>query len=102
MAIPSKWLHHIEAWQQSGLSQSVYCNQQQINKCTFAARLSEYRKVTQTQPAALVPVQIKPVSAGKPPASSPGIVFTHANGHRLEFPVSVSASWLAEFLRCLG
>jgi hypothetical protein len=102
MGLPLKWRQHIEAWQQSGLSQRIYCEQQQINTGTFTARLSEYRKMTQTQSAALVPVQIKPVSAGAPPASSPGIVFTHANDHRLEFPSSVSADWLAEFIRCLG
>jgi len=29
-------------------------------------------------------------------------VFTHAQGHRLELPASVSASWVAELLRCLA
>ena len=100
MSVPSKWPQHIEAWQCSGLSQRDYCAQQQINFRTFTARLSEYRKLNQSQAAALIPVQIEPVAPI--PTSSSGLVLTHNNGHRLELPTSVSAKWLAELLKCLG
>jgi hypothetical protein len=95
MAITSKWRQHIEAWQRSGLSQAKYCAGQQINVRTFAARLSDYRKLPKSDSAALIPVQVEPTGAE-------GIVFTHAHGHRLELPASVSAPWVAELLRCLG
>ncbi|OAI20417.1 hypothetical protein A1507_22880 [Methylomonas koyamae] len=95
MAITSKWRQHIEAWQHSGLSQAEYCSQQQINVRTFTARLSDYRKLPAAVSSALIPVQVEqtPITA---------IVFTHAQGHRLELPASVSANWIAELLRCLA
>lgn len=99
MAVTSKWRQHIAAWQSSGLSQSEYCAGQQINVRTFTARLCEYRKLPDEGVAALIPVHIEP------PTSGPGvatIVFTHAHGHRLELPVSVSANWVAELLQCLA
>lgn len=95
MAVTSKWRQHIEAWQRSGLSQAEYCTQQHINVRTFTARLSDYRQLPKAGSAALIPVQIEPSA----PAA---IVFTHAQGHRLELPASVSARWVAELLRCLA
>lgn len=95
MAVTAKWRQHIETWQRSGLSQAEYCVDHQINVRTFTARLSDYRKLPKSDLAALIPVHIEPSAAVT-------IVFTHAQGHRLEFPTSVSASWLAELLRCLA
>lgn len=95
MAVTAKWLQHIEAWQHSGLSQAEYCAQQQINIRTFAARLSDHRKLPAAGSTALIPVQIEP------PATA-AIVFNHVQGHRLDLPASVSASWVAELLRCLA
>jgi hypothetical protein len=95
MAITSKWREHIVAWQRSGLSQAEYCAEQQINVRTFTARLSDYRKLPEANPATLIPVQVESSAAGV-------IVFTHAQGHRLELPASISATWLAELLRCLA
>ncbi len=95
MAITSKWRQHIEAWESSGLSQADYCAEQQINVRTFTARLSDYRKLPTTVSPALIPVQVEQ-------APTAAIVFTHAQGHRLELPISVSANWVAELLRCLA
>jgi hypothetical protein len=98
MAITSKWRQHIEAWQRSGLSQAEYCAAQQINVRTFAARLSDYRKLPKADSVALIPVQVAPSES----VVDTGILFTHAQGHRLALPASVSARWVAELLRCLG
>ncbi|PKD38275.1 IS66 family insertion sequence hypothetical protein [Methylomonas sp. Kb3] len=95
MAITSKWRQHIETWQSSGLSQAEYCAEQQINVRTFTARLSDYRKLPATVSSALIPVQVEQA----PPAA---IVFTHAQGHRLELAASVSPRWVAELLQCLA
>jgi hypothetical protein len=93
MAVTAKWRQHIEAWQRSGLSQAEYCANQQINVRTFAARLSDYRKLSKAGSVALIPVQIER-------APTAAIVFTHVQGHRLELPASVSAKWVAELLQC--
>ena len=95
MAVTSKWRQHIEAWQSSGLSQAEYCAKQQINVRTFTARLSDYRKSPKSDSAVLIPVEVEPSAAGV-------MVFTHVQGHRLELPVTVSASWVAELLQCLA
>lgn len=95
--ITSKWRQHIEAWQNSGLSQAEYCAAQQINIRTFTARLSDYRKLPKSDSSALIPVQVAP---SEPVAAA--IIFTHAQGHPLELPASVSARWVAELLQCLA
>jgi transposase len=86
MAVTAKWLQHIEAWQHSGLSQAKYCAQQQINVRMFAARLCDYRKLPEAVSATLIPVCVERSEVA-------GIVFTHAQGHRLALSSSVSASW---------
>lgn len=63
MALSTHWVNHIEAWQHTGLRQSVYCREQNLNYNTFSARLSDYRKAqTQTLPT-LIPARI--VDAGQ-------------------------------------
>ena len=94
MAVLSKWTPHIDAWQRSGLKQSAYCRLQGLNENTFSARLSHYRKQQEGPLPALLPVQLQ--------APSPGVmVLKHAKGHQVDMPLSISASWLAELLRCL-
>jgi hypothetical protein len=95
MALTIKWINHIEAWQRTGLKQSDYCRQQGLNDSTFGARLSEYRKEHKGSLPALIPVELKPSITGV-------IVFKHAQGHKVELPLSISANWLAELLRCLN
>jgi hypothetical protein len=97
MALSKRWLAHIEAWQSSGLKQSVYCRQHGLNSRTFAARLSDYRKSRRASPLALIPVQVQDSA---PPAAR--LVLQCPQGHRLELPPTVSAIWLAELLRCLA
>jgi hypothetical protein len=94
MALTIKWIKHIEAWQLSGLKQSAYCRQQGLNDNTFAARLSDYRKGQKGTLPALIPVRLEPSTSGS-------VVLKHAKGHQVEMPLSTSAIWLAELLRCL-
>jgi len=99
MALSEHWLTHITAWQSSGLSQAAYCRQHQIPSATFSARLCEFRAQVKSPlpaPPVLLPIQVQ-----SPVLPKGGITLHHGKGHRLELPASVSASWLAELLRCL-
>ena len=97
MALSKQWLNHIEAWQQSGLKQSAYCRQHDLNPHTFAARLSDYRKSPLKSASTLIPVQIQ---GAAPPVEC--LVLQCGQSHRLELPPTISAVWLAELLRCLA
>jgi len=94
MALTKRWKQHIELWQNSGLTQAGYCQQEGLNRKTFSARLSEYRSRRSLTPPVLIPIQVEAMATGQ-------IVLHHAKGHRLELPASVSVSWLGELLRCL-
>lgn len=102
MALSVDWIKHIESWQCSGLSQAEYCRRQGLNYRTFTVRLSAYRKHRKAalpsypSPTALIPVQVQA------PLSAEAIRLTTDQGHRVELPVSISATWLAELLRCLA
>ncbi|WP_347988046.1 IS66 family insertion sequence element accessory protein TnpB [Methylomonas sp. AM2-LC] len=99
MSLPSKWISHIENWQRSGLKQVDYCQQQGLNYNTFSARLCDYRKRFDQSLPALIPVQVQ--GAGKASDADRAIILKHSKGHQLDLPVSTSALWLAELLRCL-
>ena len=100
MALSAHWKAHINVWQSSGLSQAAYCRQHQLTYSTFSARLCEFRgqaKSTPLAPPVLLPIHVQPH-----PSPEASLVLHHVRGHRLELPVGVSASWLAELWRCLG
>lgn len=94
MAVTSKWTNHIRAWQLSGLKQSAYCRQQGLNRNTFAARLSDYRKEQKGTLPALIPIRLESSTSGS-------LILKHAKGHQVDMPLTISATWLAELLRCL-
>jgi len=97
MAISSYWQNHINAWQNSRLSQAAYCRQHNLKYGTFTNRLSIFRAKQIVTPASeLVAVRIQP------PLVAAGCIVLQIRTHRLELPVSVSARWLAELLQCLG
>ena len=101
MAITHRWRAHIEAWQSSGLSQAAYCRQHHLNSRTFTARLSEYRKGNAEGKPVLIPVTVNE-EPKEPNSGCKHIVVYCAQGHRLELPETVSASWLSMLLRDLG
>lgn len=90
-----EWRNHIEAWQRSGLKQTVYCREQGLNYTAFTVRLAQYRKQQRGSRPTFLPVQV----SATPNAGV--MVLKHAKGHQLELPVSMSALWLAELWRCL-
>lgn len=94
MGLSSKWKTHIEGWRHSGLKQSEYCRQYNLNSRTFSARLADYRKSHMAELPALIPIRVQPSLAAL-------IVLKHAKGVHIELPMTTSASWLAELLKCL-
>ena len=101
MAFTEKWRTHIEAWQSSGLRQTEYCRQHQLNYNSFITRLSEYRKTQDEAKPALIPVTVSEEHVAIPIQASP-LVLTLKQGHRLELPETVSAQWLSALLRGLS
>lgn len=97
MALSKQWLDHIEAWQNSGLKQSAYCRRHGLNSGTFSARLSDYRKSQSSPAPVLIPVRVDTATT---PAEC--LVLHCGQAYRLELPPGVSATWLAELLRCLA
>jgi hypothetical protein len=101
MAISEEWRTHIEAWQGSGLRQTEYCRQQHLNYNSFITRLSEYRKTRGDAKPVLIPVTVSDENDGLHSQTRP-LVLTLKQGHRLEFPETVSAQWLSALLRGLS
>ena len=101
MAITQRWRAHIEAWQSSGLIHAAYCRQHHLTSRTFTARLSEYRKGNAEGKPVLIPVNVTEESK-EPNSGCKNIVVYCAQGHRLELPETVSASWRSMLLRGLG
>lgn len=101
MAITEDWRTHIEAWQSSGLRQTEYCRQHQLNYNSFITRLSEYRKLQGDVKPVLIPVTVSKESLAIPIQTNP-VVLILKQGHRLELPETISAQWLSTLLRGLG
>ncbi len=97
MALPAHWKNHIEAWQNSGLSQAAYCRRHGLNANTFSGRLRDYRAGRTPTTPELIPVELRPMAT-----PSEALVLRLPRGHHLELPATVSPRWLAELLQCLG
>jgi hypothetical protein len=99
MSVTKRWQAHIEAWERSRLTQTAYCQQHQLNKRSFTARLSEHRRQGKPSLPTFMPVTIETTDAV---AKEAGVIQLYlAQGHRLEVPATVSAQWLSMFLRGL-
>ena len=100
MAVSEDWRAHIEAWQGSGLRQTEYCRQHQLNYNSFITRLSEYRKTQGADKPVLIPVTVSNEGIGSL-TQTHSLVLTLKQGHRLELPETVSVQWLSALLRGL-
>ena len=100
MALQERHVEHIKAWQASGLTPGVYCQQHGLNVKTFSRWFRAYRLSKQPATPLLIPVEIKPAAATTHVAAS--LWLRLPKGHSLELPVDISPRWLAELLQCLG
>ena len=91
------WAKHIEAWEQSGLSQAAYCRRERLSAVYFSQRLRAHREAFGVGRQALIPVRVE-----APPGSTGCLVLHWGQGGQLNLPTSVSPRWLAELLQCLG
>ena len=80
-------------WQQSGISQKLYCEQHRIRYHVFHYWYKRFRdsQADSKEKGTFIPVQIKPpVAAGK----NGGIELLFANGNRVLFYQPVSADFI--------
>jgi hypothetical protein len=99
MTLQERRIAHINAWQASGLTQAVYCQQQGLNAKTFSRWFKTYQLSNQPVKPVLIPVEIKPSCATQAIAS---LWLRLPTGQALELPGNISPRWLAELLQCLG
>jgi hypothetical protein len=100
MTLQERHIEHIKAWQASGLTQGVYCQQHELNVKTFSRWFRAYRLSKPPAKPLLMPVEIKPAAANMPATES--IWLRLPKGHTLELSGNISPRWLAELLQCLG
>ena len=96
---PTQWLEHITRWRESGLTRSVYCQQQNISMHAFGYWLKRHRpqSVPTGQTGALTLVAAKVTSRGA--ETLPGELILHCpNGSKLHMPSTTPALWLGTLL----
>jgi|SRR5450759_2532461 len=99
MALQERHIEHIKTWQASGLTQSVYCQQQGLNAKTFSRWFKIYQLSNQPAKPLLIPIEINPAATLQAPES---IWLRLPKGQALELSGNISPRWLAELLQCLG
>ena len=98
MALQERHIEHIKAWQASGLTQGVYCQQHGLNVKTFWRWFRAYRLSKQPATPLLIPVEIKPAATH----ATASLWLRLPEGQSLELPSNISPRWLAELIQCLG
>ena len=102
MKINAHRRRHVDAWRESGLSQAVYCRQQDLNHKTFSVwtrRVQVDLSMDKNVPLGLLPVQVEPPASVANTQAS--MMLRLAHGAQLELSTDVPPRWLAELLRCL-
>ena len=62
------WLHHINTWQASGMTQAAYCREHKLNATTFNGWITRGRKVSPVARLTTVPIVIQtdtPAASGR-------------------------------------
>lgn len=91
-----EWQVLVEAQKHSGLTQTKFCEQHDINPKYFSLRKSQLKttgNIVTTKPSAFVAARIQP--------RMDCIEVVHQRTH-LKLPASLSADWLAQFVQQLG
>jgi hypothetical protein len=93
------WQKHLEAWEQSDLTQEAYCTQNGLStKSFYRWRHAKRKKQLAATKSSLTLV---PVSVSPSPASHGSVIRLHSpGGWRIELPAG-NVPWLADVLRHL-
>ena len=102
-----KRLHRInEAWQQlirqqaqSGMSASVFCEQQSLSSKTFYRRRKALRSAQAEKPQRFIKVKSESLPAS---VSSSHELSLHYQALKLQFSSSVDAGWVATLMKALS
>jgi hypothetical protein len=100
MLLNDRQLKHIKLWQASRVSQTVYCQNNGLNKKTFSRWFCNYQALSQVTIPSLIAIDVtSPVTI--PLETSEPLRLRLVNGLLLELPSTSSPRWLAELLQCL-
>ena len=89
---------HLEAWQQSGLTITAYCQRNGLTCSAFGNWRRRYSMPSATSTAAFVPLQL----AAEPKPMPGADIILKGGEWRLSLPADTSPTWLAELLRGLA
>ena len=89
MAEKTDWRHHLEKWQQSGLSQAEYCRRNALSAGAFQWHKSQQKK----KGSSFVPVMVN--------GSWPGITIGIGDLIRVEILQPVKAEKVANIIKAL-
>ena len=81
----------IARWQQSGISQKLYCEQHGIRYHVFHYWFKRYRDRNANSDTAFIPIHIKPTETD---ASDAGIELILGDGKRILFHQPISAAFI--------
>ncbi len=100
------WFQHIEAWQQSQLSQSEYARQHGLSIKSFSyyrRRFVQEHQQSQQEPSVpLLPVSVVPEEpVGSPAQTVPGITLSSPGGFRIELAPGFDSQALQAVLQLL-
>lgn len=97
-----QWMGHVNAWSQSGLTQSAYCRLHGLVVGTFHAWVARAKResVESPVPLTMVPVIVQP-AVSSTQLSSP-LSLQHPSGWQLHLPSGTEANWLGKLLRELA
>ena len=94
------WKSHIEAWENSGLSQIEYCRQHDLVRCRFTYWKGKLDK--KSEPVTFVPVFKKMERHPGPPSNRPPIKLIVNGGYQIEIGDGFSPETLSTLLHTLG
>lgn len=94
----SEWIKIIEAWKASGMSQSDYCDINQINYHQFVYQHGKLSGRIKTK-SKLLPVKVSQTEQVMPDKNH--FILQYPNGLKLSIPVNTHPAVIKAFLTCL-
>jgi transposase len=92
-----KWEKHLEAWEESGITQTEYCRIHGLNAAQFTYWKSQLKKKSDTN--TLVPIQINPDMFQAEPSCRSQLRLNIENGLQIEIENNFDPSLLTALIR---